>query len=140
MKRHPTKAQVQVVIDTLTEALPFSRKLIKQKSYDVAMLHSTIDKTCGSPMCHAGWYASIRALKHGAKPVNFKSGAYMIAKDLGFKSTSKLEWWAHNNPEIWGNNHGNMMFNSKVAFGNYDYIHLRDIVKHWKDVQKRLPK
>nr|CAC9628078.1 hypothetical protein [uncultured Gammaproteobacteria bacterium]CAC9654907.1 hypothetical protein [uncultured Gammaproteobacteria bacterium] len=48
--------------------------------------------------------------------------------------------WAVDNPKLWGNNRGDDMFCSRLAFTNDEYKQLThiDIINHWKQVLKKV--
>lgn len=54
---HPTKAQVQTVIDNLLKAAELA-----EGNCPVDMVRADVDyrHPCGSPHCHGGWYALVR--------------------------------------------------------------------------------
>lgn len=132
--KNPTKKQVQKVIDTLTKVLPAARKL-DRKEGSIGMLISHVDHSCGSPMCHGGWYAVAKK-----KGLDYQTGSELIAKDLGFANQFDLRYWADGNEEIWDNNNGYYMFCDCTAFNYRNNLTLGKIITHWKGVQKRLIK
>ena len=136
--KHPTKAQVQVVIDNLVLAT-----YLASGDCPVAMAKGAIEieHPCGTPMCHGGWYA-LAAIERGAVCDDFWDGAVAMANDLGFKYAEALENWAHRNPTLWGNPYGDGMFSSDSAFTGdctVDVTMLSEIIDHWREVQSRLP-
>lgn len=137
--KHPTKAQVQVVIDNLTKAAELAEG---NCPVDMSEVEVDFDHPCGTPQCHGGWYALVtcnRRDEHGAFS-DYSDGARRMAIDLGFKNENYLEVWADDNPEIWGNNGGLFMFQSNAAFKYPGRVEsLDEIIDHWKGVQSRLP-
>ena len=88
---------------------------------------------CG---CHAGFISAVL----GAPDSNhWRKGARIICSFLGFNLIFDLEDWAQDNPEIWGNEDGRLMFLKGFAFGlEEDVFSARKIVKHWEGVLERL--
>ncbi|CAC9643135.1 hypothetical protein [uncultured Gammaproteobacteria bacterium] len=128
------------------------------KNMDVRMI-STSEPTCGTPGCHAGLisivakefpemkdtYKRLLILKLGIKCNNFTLYSFQIWADtltdfLGFKDRFGLMDWAVDNPKLWGNNRGDDMFCSRLAFTNDEYKQLThiDIINHWKQVLKKV--
>ena len=71
-------------------------------------------------------------------------GADLMAINLGFKDSMDLKKWARENPEIWGNKYGEMMFSAigEEAFFGEDgmfEITLSVIADHWESVAGRIP-
>jgi len=134
--RHPTKKQVQKVIDNFRKVLPQAQRLQRKEGCSVNMSEINIDAACGTPMCHGGWYA-VSTCKNA---INFSGGKTLMAEHLGFDASYELKSWAMNNPEIWGNYYGEEMFNFNRAFNHHGKLTLPKIIRHWINVQKRLPK
>lgn len=133
---HPTKAQVQVVIDNLLKA-----QELAGGDCPVAMWngHVDFDHPCGTPMCHGAWYALVRCKNEAFS--YYLQGADMMAEDLGFQP-GLLEEWAEDNPEIWGNEYGRSMFSAEYSFTDDtgpELTSLSQIIDHWRGVQSRLP-
>jgi hypothetical protein len=63
-------------------------------------------------------------------------GANLMAKDLGFVGYKALEWWALDNPEIWGNKYGDYIFQNYLAWGA-EKLSLSDVIDHLKGVRDR---
>lgn len=142
--KNPTKAEVQIVIDNFKAVLPLSKKTASRKKGNIDMTETEIN-FCGSPMCHAGWYvAGVYKNNRTPEPINervsYIRGASLLSKHLGFMSEEYLLNWAKQNPKLWGNENGELMFNSKYAFNFRDKLTLAKIVNHWMGVQKRLPR
>lgn len=135
--RNPTKKQVQKVIDTFEKVRPLADNLHRKNGHSIDMLEGVVKHTCGTPMCHAAWFVAL-----DKKMKDYNDGARKMAKTLGFDNDTMLMKWAFENPEIWGNEFGNAMFCDPEAFGVTRKIDLTmsKIIRHWKGVQKRLPK
>lgn len=147
--RHPTKKQVQKVIDNFTKVLPIATKTEKVNGHSVDMGDGRIAKVennvCGTPMCHGGWFAlsCLKSLKKDlgySYMTSYENGAEKMAEFLGFKNLTQLKIWAQENPKIWGNDNGDCMFLAEGAFNYKGKLTLAKIISHWKGVQKRLPK
>lgn len=75
----------------------------------------------------------------------FTDGCKLLAKFLGFRYESDLIEWASDNPKLWGNDFGNVMFSSVTAF-NFKpepedilgELTINDIINHWRDVANRI--
>lgn len=104
---------------------------------------------CGTPACHAGWYAAFNPNMVMDRKGSYCEGVRALNNDLGFKSNTEssghsLREWAWHNPELWGNVYGYCMFSSNSAFGRIsenltdDILTLVDIAKHWQGVANRL--
>lgn len=135
---HPTKAQVQVVIDTLQKAKDMVTNAGFAKA-PVSMMTGVLHP-CGTPMCHGGYYAIVKGMS-SENQQDFTDGANAMATDLGFNHNTDLEDWASQNPQLWGNDSGGDMFCGSHAFHDKGEIKdLKIIIDHWKGVQKRLPR
>jgi hypothetical protein len=132
--KHPTKAQVQVVIDNLTKVLPMAAN-----ECNLDMMQGDI---CGTIHCHGGWYF-LSKVDNPEVYNTYLDGAALMAQDLGFDREMKLTRWAQNNSDIWGNTSGPYMFSSRMAFSSPTRpdgaLNLQHIVDHWREVQSRLP-
>lgn len=136
---------VQQVIDIFKTVLPQGGKLSMMESGCTVNKHG-----CGTVHCHGGWFAIALGLPkyhgHDGKgrwvSVNYATGGNMMARILGLKDKDQLTDWAHENPKIWGNKNGNIMFSAERAFGSETNPgganDLQDIVDHWQDVYNRL--
>ncbi len=73
-------------------------------------------------------------------PIMLGNAAELIAYDLGFENIVELQQWAHDNPGIWGNTYGELMFETSRAFAAADNerVTLKTIADHWKGVADRL--
>lgn len=106
---------------------------------------------CGTPHCHAGWYAIASKSKFRRRfmpETNFTEGVKIMAADLRFMGLfaerAMREFFA-DNPSIWGNEYGGSMFSEKVAFKctytdkrQFGAESIKDIIDHWQDVYDRL--
>lgn len=132
--KHPTKQQMQSVIDTLEQAVELA-----ERNCPVDMGEGKIyrDHPCGTPMCFAGWYGLVTSNKG-----NFLEGRSKIVNALGFKCSYELKKWAGENPEIWGNKYGLFMFSDDRSFtgdSDTEIPNLQYIINHLKGVKERLP-
>jgi len=96
---------------------------------------------CDTPACHGGWAAIMYDVKWTGSPGGFYfSGSDILAEKLGFSSIEKLEWWAKEYPEYWGNFWGALMFSSNEAFNRSfkEALHLKAIADWYMNVAKRL--
>ena len=96
---------------------------------------------CRTPLCHGGWLAVMFNEKARATPECrsfYRAGAHAAAKYLGFKTKRDLEYWASENPNLWGNRRGSDMFTSGGAFGErFKHFKLTTIANHYADVGQR---
>lgn len=102
---------------------------------------------CGTVHCHGGWYMVATHPFRSLFPinVNYADGANQMAKDLGFKNSSRMISFFKNHHEIWGNPNAPLMFSDKRAFFHETKRpegakSLSDIIDHWNDVYLRLKK
>lgn len=102
---------------------------------------------CGTPGCHGGLYAVIHldADELDGHYVDFDNGANLMYKHLmGFDSEeggNALSYWAANNPVLWGNECGGLMFQHNHAFAMidpYDNLPIALIADHWEGVAQRI--
>lgn len=152
--RNPTSQQVQKVIDNLTSVLPLTfDKNGKQRDKHLSMAVGSVRTTdehlgviheCGTTHCHGGWYA-VAVCDRTRQSIGYMDGTMKMAEHLGFKDDMQLEYWAYENPEIWGNDWGVSMFEAEgeKAFYNESCrpqgaTNLNDIIDHWKEVKQRL--
>lgn len=140
--KHPTKKQMQKVIDLMYTILPLTFE--RKRSLDMEEGQVNCDYECGSVHCFGGWFA-VACLEAGLLEgyVTFRGGGYLMANMLGFGRRHEFECWADDNPDIWDNPYGMEMFIDKKAFkspqrpsGAKD---VADIINHLQDVQARLP-
>jgi len=75
-------------------------------------------------------------------PIDYHMGAQLMARDLGFPTTTALLHWAETHPDLWGNTSGAAMFSSISAYYRSRYFtgreSLRDVIDHWRSVRIRL--
>ena len=159
---HPTPVNIRTIANKLKEMIPEAR------NGEVKMWSCDIYKEthiCGTVACHAGLYELHYALQNNntyffdrngnegnyykvlcrrlgdghVTRINWKEGADRMARDLGFYNKTKLEKWAKENPKLWGNENGNSMFESNLAFGQLnDTLKLSEIISHWLKVADRI--
>jgi hypothetical protein len=133
-----TKEKVQLVIDNFKKVLPMAT-LANHLNMNQALVNCFYE--CGTVHCHAGWYAV--AACNLEMDLDYGDGAYKLATDLGFFSSMDLKLWVSNNPELWGNDEGLLMFTDKIAFKSKGRPNgaetLQDIISHWEEVRDRLP-
>lgn len=100
----------------------------------------SILKDCSAPLCHAGWaYLALTPKAQKAQKAHYKTGAHLLSKSLGLAYADDLKSWAHCNSDIWGNDHGAMMFKSSLAFGLTNPVFpVKVIIDHWNGVARRL--
>ena len=93
---------------------------------------------CGTIHCHAGWYLLAKEWdlksKYLKRGKSFAFGVLQMENDLECEDISTF---MSENPSIWGNKRGSMMFLFNVAFGT-DCLTLDDIVVHWLGVYANL--
>lgn len=101
--------------------------------------------TCGTPGCHAGLlmatldYLGYPSIEDEVGDYCFEEEATRFAQYLGFRGHIDLECWAFDNPEIWGNKDGDVMFCSSAAFGlKNNKFPSHHIIDWWKEVLQRL--
>lgn len=145
--RHPSKAQVRHVIDTLRE---YTTRIGEEgHPAHVDFAETTVirdvneepdeDGGCRTVACFAGHYMAavvtkeedgwefgsiegrlMRTTASGERhAVWFHDGREAVARALGFESAPELCTWAHENPEAWGNTFGRLVFDPAgvLAFG-----------------------
>ena len=102
--------------------------------YKVGDVYSDFPE-CG---CHGGFFCGVFDLPIGSR---WYFGADALAEFLGFDHHSHLKQWAYENPKIWGNKKGHLMFESPKAFG-LAVIEDEDfpgkyLIDHWQGVLER---
>lgn len=141
--KHPTKKQMQKVIDIMYSVLP----LTFEEGARLDMMEVSVNDCfhkCGTVHCFAGWFA-VGALNAGLLKgkIYYSVGADLMANMLGFKLKTDLIYWAANNEHIWGNEAGDGIFSASRAFESPHRPHgaqnVTDIIHHLEDVQSRLP-
>lgn len=106
----------------------------------VNMATTTTDRelafSCGTSACHGGWYA---IYSDEYEVDGYTTGKKLMSEDLGFDNELDLKYWAHGNPNLWGNAGGYNMFSDRIGkrhpFGDFT---LEDISNHWMGVAERL--
>ena len=119
----------------------------------------TNDDSCGTLACNGGYAWLFHLL--GVLPIGekfseslkgeierrykeeyFGSFSYgeRVINEFLFNSKFKLDYWANDNPKLWGNKHGMVLFCNKRAFGKRGNkaLTLKDIGRRYKAVAKRL--
>lgn len=91
---------------------------------------------CGTVHCVGGWYAIANNL-HLDGYITFREGADKMAFDLGLNVSYYLDKWATLNPIIWGNEYGESIFSSRIAYNNA--CSLSEVITHLEGVRDRSP-
>ncbi|CAC9649478.1 hypothetical protein [uncultured Gammaproteobacteria bacterium] len=124
---------------------------IKDMKVDMGSTSKPSCDTCG---CHAGLisivakdlpelqetYRHLCSLhlekEYYNNPYVYIFWARALADFLDFEDRYSFIYWAGDNPEIWGNEHGVSMFDSAKAFTDDEskQITHRDLINHWKQV------
>jgi hypothetical protein len=134
---HPTKKQMAKVIENFYRILPLTFEAGKKHlDYDEWRVRGW-DNECGTVHCVAGWYAIATGLheKKEKDRVDFMDGISKMERDLGFQF---IENWAMDNPKIWGNQYGKLMFKNAKAWNGAKTI--AKVIRHLEAVHDRLPK
>lgn len=131
----PSQEQFRTVIENLEKA----RRIAGHSK--VRMDNGHLYHVCTTALCHGGWYAVAHNLHHRSGIATYKDGADLISEHLGVgPSRHDLTEWSYHNPQLWGNRHGHLMFNSTApgCFGISDTpTDLQQIIDHWKGVAER---
>ena len=165
-----TSKKVFKVADTLAKMVPHANRRKRGLHMGESRVYETIwnmDRKievlhpCGTIHCHAGWYYLAKhwdkdndrlvSRRHDTgklklEVISYRHGAERMAKDLGFNCQTALENWARENPRVWGNEHGGLLFTICDAFDkdakadDDKPLTLADIVEHWRGVGERLKK
>lgn len=103
---------------------------------------------CGTPGCHAGLFAVLfgegKDKKYHAS--SWFEGINIMQKFLFSDENISLEYWAKENPELWGNGCGGHIFADAMAFGGeledspYNTVSINTIAAHWEAVADRIEK
>lgn len=144
--KHPTVKQVQTLIDYLKKIEDVANK---PHAFDIMENRVQINHhTCGTVHCVAGWFCV--AIKNDDPIIKkriegnfctFSDGYRAMSEILGFRDVYRLETWAEDNPDIWGNEYGDNMFYHLFAYNglqNYTKNPMTIIIKHWEDVRDRI--
>jgi hypothetical protein len=129
------------------------------KDWDVEM-ESTKEPTCGTPGCHAGLISIVAKDLPELQEIHkihlyltnrvgcqsnyhYSIWADTLAEFLGIKNRTHLREWAKDNPKLWGNKFGEVMFMAAATFtddtGNLPkQLTHRGIINHWKQVLKNI--
>ena len=132
----PTKAQWQTVIDNFKKVLPFTEKDPKKHLNMLEACVKNSSHECGTVHCVGGWYA-VATCDLTEQYITYAQGADHMAEDLGFDCFHSVSCWARDNPQIWGNQHGYVMFSAPEAYGNATT--LAEVVKYLEGVRDRSP-
>jgi hypothetical protein len=141
--KNPTVKQVNFVIEKLQSVRDDA---IKEGAFNIGQIQVYSKKhkyDCGTIHCVAGWYAvanlnrQVIKNKFNQGGVDFRDGANLMANDLGFADHYLLANWAENNPKIWGNENGDEMFGSELA---YDDTGFDGVIAQWELVKQNLIK
>lgn len=146
--KHPTKKQMQKVIDSLRSIEESANKEgrfnISEPSVRFLGGVGRLGYHCATVHCVAGWYAMANLDKFEPNTtLDFIDGANLMAQDLGFIDDRDLEHWAERNRRIWGNEEGEEMFCDVGAYnGLYEDSEnpMTIIIEHFEGVRDRLPK
>ena len=93
--------------------------------------------SCYTVHCVGGWYYLARAhIIYEKQFIGFSQGANWMAQDLGFTCMVSLAQWCEDNPKLWGNSHGAVLFGSISAWNNAK--NLMGVVNHLIAVGNRL--
>lgn len=141
----PSKKQWQTVIDKFKSIL--HRLPENHLDMRVAVVYRRKQQflhECGTVHCVAGWYylasktdIELEAAKTRTSYIGFTSGVMIMREDLGFHTTAELEEFVRNNPEIWGNSHGQELFSDSIAYDNAETLH--EVVTYLEGVRDRSP-
>ena len=141
-----TKEKLRAVVDT------FEKGVKNHPNFDIDMhlyyIHfkKQDEKWFPACGCHASFYAICAEKIYPYERISWKKFASKLAHHLGFESSKKLQLWAQENPEIWGNFHGYEMFYNELAIGGYFdpfcdenkiVINPEIILMHWVGVMER---
>jgi hypothetical protein len=140
--KNPTVEQVNFVIDRLQ----FVRyRANKKDAFDITedrVYNKEDNYKCGTVHCIGGWYVvanfrrgAIRA-KRMEGLINYADGADLMATDLGFADRYDLRDWARDNPKIWNNDNGYLMFSNT---GAYDSPGFDGVIAQFETVRDNLP-
>lgn len=138
--RTPTQEQWQTVIDNLYSILP----LTLENEHHLDMTEPCVNyfHECGTVHCVGGWYA-IACYKETVfitdECFNYNDGANAMAVHLGFSGRPELQTWAIKNPDLWGNQHGELMFTSNYGYANsYNTFakSIADVIHHFELVKE----
>lgn len=145
MTQHPTPAQVQLIIDNL-KSIEEQANQPGAFNIDQASV-ATHNHACGTVHCVAGWYAVACqqrsehiVMQIAKKRCTYKDGARLMAIHLGFCRIGKLEDYMMNCPDIWGNEHGAVMFYELRAYTGLKFSSkpMTTIINHWAKVRDNL--
>lgn len=95
---------------------------------------------CETVLCVGGFAAIAFGLTNPVIGYHWHRGADAIARTLGFRNRYYLQYWAAENPTIWGRS-GDLMFYKNKSYTDDKHMiaakNLSDIWNHWKRVLER---
>lgn len=117
-------------------------ELPEEAKVDIGKLLSNADlkngKVCGSPCCVGGWLAVyFDTDKNSLGDRDYIHGANAFAEKLGFEKWNeqhdispvyRLRMWATENPKMWGNEHGSVMFIHAYAYNEGEKEYTEDTI------------
>jgi hypothetical protein len=139
--RSPTIEQVNFVIDKLKSVTGQASEEGAFNMDEIRVYDKEDKYKCGTIHCVAGWYAVANLRRKFIKDkikkgcVTFGTGTELMAQDLGFAYRCDLEYWAEQNPKIWGNKKGYFMFGSASAYDNEGF---NGVISQWQLVRDNL--
>lgn len=84
----------------------------------------------------------------GTRGVGYdRDGAQVLARDIGFPHRQALERWGADNPDLWGNKCGELMFSEVCAYRPdpldepeppTDSVTVHEVIAHWRAVADRI--
>lgn len=145
---NPRSQDVLKVIRNFEKVLPMATRKDHLNMGVCPVIYKDQNHACGTIHCVGGWYM-ISKLKEmeSDEYIGFSLGVKEMEKDLGFHihlelSDSELMVWAKDNPKIWGNESGYIMFGHECAYLSESRPggakNLTDVIDHWKEVYQRL--
>jgi hypothetical protein len=103
--------------------------------YGCDMAQASVDPHCGTPGCHGGW----AGIALNVETDSYLDGGDALAKHLGFNFRWELKRWALQNPDIWGNRNGLLMFGCPSAFDQKNtHFSVDVLIDWWQAVGERL--
>ena len=127
----PTSKQIGILISHLKSVLSKDGGLLDMMQPEI--------NTCGTPMCHGGWYA-LDYYKDDLQGVSYRNGRIAMKETLGCNPAQYFD----QHPELWGNIRAIEMFVDEHAFISKSRPNgatsLKDIIKHWQQVKNRIVK
>ena len=96
---------------------------------------------CNTPACHGGWAAILYEAEIEKSDWFFEDGARALARKLGFLNELDYQAWAEIYPDFWGGVNGAFMFESSMAFGDFDsekHLTLQDVESHYRKMSENV--